>query len=307
MKRTTLLTRGGGPVNAELADDLAARVLDRHRPRGRPSSTPSRSRNAASARRIGRCAPSSTLSATPSPSRAAQRSPSAPPFATQPSPSRMSSVSAAPSPGSAPGGRASRPRHARRRRARRAARRRAPSARASARTSPRRTRRWPVGIDSGSTSAADATSASIACWHGCDARRYPSVGQPWTRQSSSIAACLPGAVVLEPGRLRSALEVVLGRGGLVQQTPHGLELVGAMQMRRTRDRDLGVVEVRPRTHHRQRLDRLRRAAEERDELGIAARRDDRAVRHRDCVHVVPSLLVPASEADDGDSLHPRAA
>ena len=70
--------------------------------------------------------------------------------------------------------------------------------------------------------------------------------------------------MLEPGRLRSALEVVLGRGGLVQQTPHGLELVGPMQMRRAGDRDLGVVEVRPRADKRQRLDRLRRAAEERD-------------------------------------------
>ena len=113
--------------------------------------------------------------------------------------------------------------------------------------------------------------------------------------------------MLEPGRLRSALEVVLGRGGLVQETPHGVELVRTMQMRRTGDRDLGVIEVRPRTYKRQRLDRFRRTAEERDELGIAARRDDRAVRHGDRVHVVPRLLVPASEADDRDPLHPRAA
>ena len=36
----------------------------------------------------------------------------------------------------------------------------------------------PVGIDSGTTSAADAISASIACWHGC-------VGEPVPRRSAS--------------------------------------------------------------------------------------------------------------------------
>ena len=81
---------------------------------------------------------------------------------------------------------------------------------------------------------------------------------------------LPGAVVLEAGGLRAALEVVLGRVGLREQALHGLELVRPMEMRGAGDRDLGVVEVGSGTHDGQCLERLRRAAEERDELGIAA-------------------------------------
>ena len=109
--------------------------------------------------------------------------------------------------------------------------------------------------------------------------------------------------MLEAGGLRAALEVVLGRVGLREEALHGLELVRTMEMRRAGDRDLGVVEVGPGAHDRERLDRLGRAAEERDELRIAARGDEISVGHGDGVHVVPSLLVPTSKAHDGDPLH----
>ena len=114
---------------------------------------------------------------------------------------------------------------------------------------------------------------------------------------------LPGAVVLEAGGLRAALEVVLGRVGLREEALHGLELVRTMEMRRAGDRDLGVVEVGSRAHDRECLERLRRAAEERDERRVAARRDDVSVGHGDGVHVVPSLLAPTSKAHDSDPLH----
>ena len=61
---------------------------------------------------------------------------------------------------------------------------------------------------------------------------------------------LPGAVVLEAGGLRAALEVVLGRVGLREEALHGLQLVGTMEMRRAGDRDLGVVEVGSGAHDR---------------------------------------------------------
>ena len=59
------------------------------------------------------------------------------------------------------------------------------------------------------------------------------------RQSASIAACFPGAVVLEPRRLGAALEVVLRRLRLREQAAHRLELLRTMEVRGARDRDLG--------------------------------------------------------------------
>ncbi len=114
---------------------------------------------------------------------------------------------------------------------------------------------------------------------------------------------LPGAVVLEARGLRAALEVVLGRVGLREEALHRLELIRPMEMRGAGDRDLGVVEVGPGAHDRERLDRLRRAAERRDELGIAARGDDRAVGHRDGVDAMPRLDEIAAPGFDHDRLH----
>ena len=80
-----------------------------------------------------------------------------------------------------------------------------------------------------------------------------------------------------------------------------------MEMRRAGDRDLGVVEIRPRANDGQRLDRLRRAAEERDELRVSAGLDDLPVGHRDGVHAVPRLDDLAAPDLDHDRLHGGAA
>ena len=61
---------------------------------------------------------------------------------------------------------------------------------------------------------------------------------------------LSRAVVFEACRLRAALEVVLRRAGPGEQAAHRLELFGPMEVRGAGDRDLGIVEVRPRANER---------------------------------------------------------
>ena len=124
---------------------------------------------------------------------------------------------------------------------------------------------------------------------GCDARRYPSVGQPRSRQSSSIAACLPEqlcSILVGSGPHSRSSSVAFA---FVEEAPHRLELVGPVEMRRGRDRDLRVVEIRSRPDDRQRLERFRGAAEEREERRIARRRDDLPVRDGDRVHAMARL------------------
>ena len=107
---------------------------------------------------------------------------------------------------------------------------------------------------------------------------------------------LAGAVVLEPRRLRAALEVVLGRTRLRQQ---------ARAPARADRADAGATRTRSRSRRRrgrvargrrQRLDRLRRAAEEGHERRIAARLDDLAVgrRRRHGRGVAPRRASPRS-------------
>ena len=183
-------------------------------PRGRPSRTRAARGTRRAPRRIGRWAPSSTLSAMPSPSRAAQRSPSAPPFATQPSPSRMSSVSAAPSPRISSG----------------SSTHRVGGARAAVeRLEPREGVRHPLEGQRDVRTPQPSTAVGIDV--GLDLRRGGDLGehrllarvrrQPVALGRPAVDAAeeqhrrvLPRAVVLEPGRLRAALEVVLGRAGL---------------------------------------------------------------------------------------------
>ena len=197
--------RGGSPTTSprEFSTGTFARS---------PASNPSRARNAASALRSGRYAPSSTLSAIPRPDRPAQRAPPHAPFATQPSPSRMSSRSAAPSPrmssGRAPHRSAARVAASR---ASRAARTQTPSARVSARGSQRRSRRSPPASEFGSRSAAVA----ICSPHELLARMRL---EPVARDRPATLATeeqhrrvLARAVVFEACRLRAALEVVLCR------------------------------------------------------------------------------------------------
>jgi hypothetical protein len=110
---------------------------------------------------------------------------------------------------------------------------------------------------------------------------------------------LPRAVVLDAGGLRPALEIVLFGAGLREEAPNGLELIRSVEMRRARDRHLGVVEIRPRAYERKSLERLRRAAEERDELRVPGRRDDRSAFDGDSVHTMLCLhRVAARDFDE---------
>ena len=128
----------------------------------------------------------------PRPSRAAQRRPSAPPFATHPSPRRMSSVSARTVPADELRVRAHRVG--------------GPDATVE-RLEPRERVRHPlerqrVGHDAAAVDGGRHRHG-LDLGSGCDLRehrlldmdapasRYPSVGQSFTRQSSSIAACFP--------------------------------------------------------------------------------------------------------------------
>ena len=65
----------------------------------------------------------------------------------------------------------------------------------------------------------------------------------------------------------------------------------------------GVVEVRPRAHQRQCLERFRGAPEERVEVEVAQRVDDRALRHRDGMDAVACLDGASARHLDEDRLH----
>ena len=118
---------------------------------------------------------------------------------------------------------------------------------------------------------------------------------------------LPRAVVLEPCRLRAALEIVLVHPRLGEQAEHGSELIRTVEVRRAGDRDLPVVEIGTRTNERECLKRLRRAAEVRDEVRIAGRRDDRTVGDCDGMDGVPSLHDAGPSGLDHDRSHGAGA
>ena len=64
-----------------------------------------------------------------------------------------------------------------------------------------------------------------------------------------------------------------------------------------------VVDVRARAHDRQRLERLRRRAQERDEARVAGRELDAAFADGDGVHLVAGLDDLAARHLDDDRLH----
>ena len=73
-------------------------------------------------------------------------------------------------------------------------------------------------------------------------------------------------------------------------------------MRRARDRDQLVVQLRTSAHHRERLDGLRRRAEEGDELGVT-RHEDAALPFDDHgVHPVSRFDDVAAGGTNGDRL-----
>ncbi len=114
---------------------------------------------------------------------------------------------------------------------------------------------------------------------------------------------LSRAVVLDGRGVRPAFELLLGRRRFREQAPHRLELLGAREVRRARDRDLRAGEVHAGTHERERLDRLRRAAEVGDEQRIARGPDHRSVPNGDGVHDVACLDELAAHDLDEDGLH----
>ena len=118
---------------------------------------------------------------------------------------------------------------------------------------------------------------------------------------------LARAVVLERGRGGAALELVLRRRRVGEDPAHDRELGGRGEMRGAEEHDLLVVEVRPRPHHGERLDRLRGRPEERDLVRVAGGELDAAVTNRDGVHHVPGLDHLASRHLDDDRLHGAGA
>ena len=100
---------------------------------------------------------------------------------------------------------------------------------------------------------------------------------------------LARAVVCDRRRLQARLEIRLGRLALGKKSPNGFYLLRPRKVGRARNRDLTIVEIGSGAHEEQRLDRLRRGAEERHDSGIAGLCDDPTVRDCDRVHRVTGL------------------
>ena len=113
--------------------------------------------------------------------------------------------------------------------------------------------------------------------------------------------------MLDGRRIGPALELVLGRGRVGEDASHDGDLLGSPEMGRAEEDDLLVVEVGPRAHHGQRLDRLRRRAQERDEPRIAGRQLDPPVADGHRVDDVTGLDHPVASRLDDDRLHDRSA
>ena len=233
------------------------------RSRGRPARSRAASGTSRARSRAGAGAPSSTLNAMPSPSRAAQSRPSAPPFAIQPvAETHQLRVRRAVATdqlgacahrvgGTPTAGEALEPRECvchplERERVRHdaaAVDRRRHRARLDLRSAAQPRRASPAGT--GAMQGDSPRSANHA-----------------RRQRSSIAACFPEQLCSsrEGSGPHSRSSSVASASA--SSAPHGLELIRPMQVRRARDRDLGIVEIGPCPHDRKRLDRLRRAAED---------------------------------------------
>ena len=118
---------------------------------------------------------------------------------------------------------------------------------------------------------------------------------------------LAGAVVLDALRADPALEVVLGGRRRGEHPADDRELLGRRAVGGAGERDLLVVEVRPRPDDGQRLQRLRRRAEVRDQPGVAGSELDPAVADGDGVDDVPRLDDVSARHLDDEWLHGAAA
>ena len=154
-----------------------------------------------------------------------------------------------------------------------------------------------VDSESGSTSAAAATSASIASWHGCDGQPV-ALGRPLVARGRGAAS--PRACRSSCARAASARGRTRGRPrvapAFVSRRSTGSSWSGRCRC------DAHAIAISSssrsglRANERQRLDRLRRAAEERRELRISERRDDalRSPRPRHRRDVRPPRRLRAS-------------
>src|SRR4029078_5353238 len=237
--------------------------------------------------RRARGAPSSTFKATPSPSRTPQSNPSAPYLATQPSPSRMRSVSTRTSPLTSSGLRriasaTRRPASVEYNRAKVAAVRRVESRKGGPHplqrhavgwnTAPVRSGRHRVTVDvRGSRDQLENLLLAGVCWD--PVPRYRLSALAAEEQHGRV---LPRARVLQWSSA-SALEIGLRRARPREECADWLQLIWPVQVGGGGDRYLLIGEVGPRPHHREHLDRLGRAAEEGDEARIARRLHARAV------------------------------
>src|SRR5512132_2114020 len=118
-----------------------------------------------------------------------------------------------------------------------------------------------------------------------------ALGRPALRTAErEHSRVLPRAVVLELRALEgAALEVVLGRRRLREERPDRLELGVVRQMRGRGDREVAVIQVLTRARERQRLDRLRGRAHERDEVWVSGGCDHLPVLDGHSVHPVCGL------------------
>ena len=118
---------------------------------------------------------------------------------------------------------------------------------------------------------------------------------------------LPGAVVLDAGRVDAALEVVLGRRRRRENAPDDGQLLESRAVGSAEQRDLTVVEVGPGADDGERLERLRRRAQIRDVPGVAGRELDPAAADGDGVDHMPRLDDLAPRDLDDDRLHGAGA
>ena len=114
---------------------------------------------------------------------------------------------------------------------------------------------------------------------------------------------LARAVVLKRRRLGAALELVLGRGRLLEQAANRRELLGRGEVRGGRDRDLLRRQVVADADERQRLERFRRRAQVGDAAVLAGLLDDRAVADGDGMDEMRRLDDAAAPDDDPQCLH----
>ena len=129
--------------------------------------------------------------------------------------------------------------------------------------------------------------------------------QPFARQTASMPACLPEQLCFSrdggwpSGPHSRSSSPAWARASSIRTA---VELLGPGEVRRRGDRELPRVGVVVGPRERQRLERLRRRAKQRDERRVARLDDRRAVANRDGVDEVRRLDDAAAPHDYPDGL-----